>query len=148
VAIKKTETVAPFVQTLFLVVAIGAWATELVFEIIQAAIVYRHNPNLSSSYTTFLYSAIIPLLLFGLATFLNRHYQQNRRIVFENVLIALVGMTFCSFISVVVHVVTLMGEVVVEGPLGWWWREIAVATVSFAVFVTVLLAARRTGRWS
>lgn len=147
-AIKKTETITPFVQTLFLIVVVGAWALELAFQVFQAAIVYRHNPNLSSYYTTFLYSAIVPLLLFGLATFLNRRYKQNRRVVFENSLVALVGMTFCSFVGFAVRAAMSLGQVALDGPLGWWWLEIATATVSFAMYVGILLFARRTGRWN
>jgi hypothetical protein len=148
VAIKKTETIAPFLQTLFLVIVVGVWVLELAFQIFQASMVYRHNPNLSSYYTTFLYSAIIPLLLFGIATFLNRRYKPSRRVVFENTLIALVGMTFCSFVGFAAQMATMAREVIIQGPLGWWWLEILTAVASFVIYVGILLFARRTGRWN
>lgn len=116
--------------------------------IIFAVRVYVHHPNLSSFYTTFLYSLVIPVLLFAFVAFLNRRYIQNRRIMFENVLITFIGVTFCSLIGYAVQTAMSLGQVVLDGPLGWWWLEIATATVSFAIYVGVLFFARRTGRWN
>lgn len=140
------QEISPFVVRAFLALILAAWLLNIVSSSVFAVQQLASNPNLSSYYTTFLYSLFLPLVSFCIFMAWKRR-KSGAALVTESLFLTLIVYYAVTLVAGISHFVLTQFQVTLAGNLGWWYLEVMVCLVTSMATFAVLWYAHRLGKW-